>query len=161
MAFSFSGLVSAVVGAVAKVANAVVNKLSPVAKSGGILGGIAGAVNKSNDTHAPMQDPTIVNNEEDDDNDNDNDNDINPPGAETGVGVPQVNAHENGEKCIDDGGTEYEFRDGQWEKTGQYYNPFYGMIPINPSMGSMPTMPDIPIKMPDIPIGIPEIIPIP
>ncbi|WP_252237281.1 hypothetical protein [Clostridium sp. ZBS17] len=44
MAFSFSGLVSAVVGAVAKVATAVVNKLSPVAKSGGILGGIAGAV---------------------------------------------------------------------------------------------------------------------
>ncbi len=44
MAFSFSGLVSAVVGAVAKVANAVVNKLSPVAKSGGILGGLAGAV---------------------------------------------------------------------------------------------------------------------
>ncbi|EES48872.1 hypothetical protein NE172_13965 [Clostridium botulinum] len=44
MAFSFSGLVSAVVGAVAKVATAVVNKLSPVAKSGGILGGIAGAI---------------------------------------------------------------------------------------------------------------------
>ncbi|WP_252251031.1 hypothetical protein [Clostridium sp. ZBS13] len=44
MAFSFSGLLSAVVGAVAKVATAVVNKLSPVAKSGGILGGIAGAV---------------------------------------------------------------------------------------------------------------------
>ncbi|NFA44632.1 hypothetical protein EXM65_19340, partial [Clostridium botulinum] len=43
MAFSFSGLVSAVVGAVAKVATAVVNKLSPVAKGGGILGGIAGA----------------------------------------------------------------------------------------------------------------------
>ncbi len=44
MSFSFSGLVSAVVGAVAKVATAVVNKLSPVAKSGGILGGIAGAI---------------------------------------------------------------------------------------------------------------------
>ncbi|HBJ1650643.1 MULTISPECIES: hypothetical protein [Clostridium] len=43
MAFSFGGLISAVVGAVAKVANAVVNALSPVAKSGGIVGGIAGA----------------------------------------------------------------------------------------------------------------------
>ncbi len=44
MAFSFSGLVSAVVGAVAKVATAVVNALSPVAKGGGILGGLAGAI---------------------------------------------------------------------------------------------------------------------
>ncbi|WP_252225245.1 hypothetical protein [Clostridium sp. ZBS2] len=44
MDFSVGNLVKSVVGAVAKVANAVVNKLSPVAKGGGILGGIAGAI---------------------------------------------------------------------------------------------------------------------
>ncbi|WP_252254816.1 hypothetical protein [Clostridium sp. ZBS12] len=44
MDFSVGNLVKSVVGAVAKVATAVVNKLSPVAKSGGILGGIAGAI---------------------------------------------------------------------------------------------------------------------
>ncbi|WP_252225221.1 hypothetical protein [Clostridium sp. ZBS2] len=44
MDFSIGNLVKGVVGAVAKVANAVVNKLSPVAKGGGILGGIAGAI---------------------------------------------------------------------------------------------------------------------
>ncbi|WP_252248261.1 hypothetical protein [Clostridium sp. ZBS20] len=44
MNFSVGNLVKGVVGAVAKVANAVVNKLSPVAKGGGILGGIAGAI---------------------------------------------------------------------------------------------------------------------
>ncbi len=38
MDFSVGNLVKSVVGAVVKVANAVVNKLSPVAKSGGILG---------------------------------------------------------------------------------------------------------------------------
>ncbi len=44
MNFSIGNLVKSAVGAVAKVTNAVVNKLSPVAKSGGILGGIAGAI---------------------------------------------------------------------------------------------------------------------
>ncbi len=44
MDFSVGNLVKSVVGAVAKVATAVVNKLSPVAKGGGILGGIAGAI---------------------------------------------------------------------------------------------------------------------
>ncbi|WP_252216477.1 hypothetical protein [Clostridium sp. VAP41] len=44
MNFSIGNLVKSAVGAVAKVTNAVVNKLSPVAKSGGILEGIAGAI---------------------------------------------------------------------------------------------------------------------
>ncbi len=44
MDFSVGNLVKSVVGAVAKVATAVVNALSPVAQSGGILGSLAGAV---------------------------------------------------------------------------------------------------------------------
>lgn len=44
MDFSIGNLVKGIVGAVAKVANAVVNTLSPVAKGGEILGGIAGAI---------------------------------------------------------------------------------------------------------------------
>ena len=44
MEFNIGNLVSGVMGAVAKVANAVVNELSPVAEGGGLIGGIAGAL---------------------------------------------------------------------------------------------------------------------
>ncbi|OSA94475.1 UNVERIFIED_ORG: hypothetical protein B2H98_06445 [Clostridium botulinum] len=44
MKFSIGGLIDTVVGAVAKVATVIVNVLSPVAKSDGALGGIAGKI---------------------------------------------------------------------------------------------------------------------
>lgn len=85
-----------------------------------------GRARNSNDTHNPMEDPTVEENDDKKDSD----------------------------QTIDDGGDVYEFRNGEWVKIG-HYNPFLGVTPVNPSTGTMPDIPmDIPMDFLSlIPIG--------
>lgn len=92
-----------------------------------------------------MKDPTVVKKDDDDDS--------NSTGGPGNGDIHQDNAHKEGEKCVDEEGNILEFRNGQWENTGEKSPKF--ITPINPNKGSMPD-----IEIPDMPM-IPEILPVP